>query len=111
VSVAARLISGCNVYAGQNIHIDSVPAAPGGFIASYPNPATTQVTLVVSLDKETVIAIRVYNSMGSQVLSTTRTGYPGVNQITLPIANLPIGVYYIQLQYDDTILKSKIQKL
>jgi hypothetical protein len=69
------------------------------------------VTLDVSLDKETVISIRIYNSMGSQVLATTRTGYPGVNQVTLPIANLPIGVYYIQLQYGNTILRSKIQKL
>jgi len=111
VSVAARRISGCNVYAGQNIRIDSVPPAQHGFITSYPNPATTQVNLAVSLDKAATIAIRVYNSMGSQVLSTTWTGYPGVNQVTLPIANLPIGVYYIQLQYGDTILKSKIQKL
>lgn len=111
VNVAAQRISGCSVYNGQQIHIDSLPPTPGGFITSYPNPATTQVTLDVSLDKETVISIRIYNSMGSQVLATTRTGYPGVNQVTLPIANLPIGVYYIQLQYGNTILRSKIQKL
>jgi hypothetical protein len=49
--------------------------------------------------------------MGSQVLSTTQSGYKGVNEVTLPIASLPKGVYYIQLQYDNTILKSKVQKL
>ena len=69
------------------------------------------MTLAVSLDKEATIAIRVYNSMGSQVLSTTQSGYKGVNEVTLPIASLPKGVYYIQLQYDNTILKSKVQKL
>ena len=49
--------------------------------------------------------------MGGQVLSRSVTGYPGVNQITLPIANLPMGVYYIELQFGDTILRSKFQKL
>ena len=111
VYVTAEKRSGCFVSNGQFVHIDSVPSAPHDFIASYPNPATTQVNLDISLDEGATIAIRVYNSMGSQVLSTTRTGYPGVNQVTLPIASLPIGVYYIQLQYGNTILKSKIQKL
>jgi hypothetical protein len=49
--------------------------------------------------------------MGGLVLTRTVSGYPGVNQITLPIANLPTGVYYIELQYGDTILRSKVQKL
>ncbi|HUB61142.1 MAG TPA: T9SS type A sorting domain-containing protein, partial [Puia sp.] len=76
-----------------------------------PNPATSQVTLNVTLNEYTAVNIRVYNSMGTLVLSRSVSGYPGVNQITLPIANLPTGVYYIQLQFGSTILKSKIQKL
>lgn len=110
VYVTADKRSGCFVYNAQFVHIDSLPPTSGGFITSYPNPATTQVNLEVSLDKETSIAVRVYNSMGSQVLSTTLTGYPGTNQVTLPIANLPTGIYYVQLQYGNTIFKSKIQK-
>lgn len=110
VYVTAEKRSGCFVSNGQFVHIDSIPPTSGGFITSYPNPATTQVNLAVSLDKPTTIAVRVYNSMGSQVLSTTLAGYPGINQVTLPIANLPTGIYYVQLQYGNTILKSKIQK-
>ncbi|HEV3326536.1 MAG TPA: PKD domain-containing protein [Puia sp.] len=111
VYVTAEKRSGCLVSNGQYVQIDSVPGPHGHSINSYPNPATTQVTLNVTLDEYTTIDILVYNSMGGQVLSRSVSGYPGANQITLPIANLPIGVYYIQLQYDNTILKSKIQKL
>ena len=111
VTVEARFAHTCNVLSSQVIHIDSLPGGPGGYITAYPNPATTQVGLTVSLTKAATIDIRVYNSMGNQVQLTTVSGYPGVNQVTLPIANLPIGVYYIQLQYGNTILKSKIQKL
>jgi len=111
VTVEARFAHTCNVSSSQVIHIDSLPGGPGGYITAYPNPATTQVGLTVSLTKAATIDIRVYNSMGNQVQLTTVSGYPGVNQVTLPIANLPIGVYYIQLQYGNTILKSKIQKL
>jgi PKD repeat protein len=111
VTVEARFAHTCNVSSSQIIHIDSLPGGPGGYITAYPNPATTQVGLTVSLTKAATIDIRVYNSMGNQVELRTVSGYPGENQITLPIANLPIGVYYIQLQYGNTILKSKIQKL
>lgn len=92
------------------IDIDSIPQH-GNTIASFPNPATTQVTLTVTLDKYTNVNVQVYNSMGGVVLSRSVSGYPGTNQVTLPIANLPTGVYYIELQYGDTILRSKVQKL
>jgi hypothetical protein len=96
---------------------DSVaPSAPdsllqGHFISSYPNPATSQANLVVTMDKAATIYIRVYSSMGSEVLSTSQAGYPGTNTIVIPVASLPTGIYYVQLQYGNTILKSKIQKI
>jgi hypothetical protein len=96
---------------------DSVqPSAPdslsqGRFISSYPNPATSQANLVVTMDKPATIYIRVYSSMGSEILSTSQAGYPGSNPIVIPVASLPTGIYYVQLQYGNTILKSKIQKL
>jgi hypothetical protein len=111
VYVTGNKRAGCFVSNGQYIHIDSIPGPQGNYITSYPNPATTQVSLSVTLDQYTTIEIRVYNSMGGQVLSRNLSGYPGVNQITLPIATLPIGVYYIELQYGGTILRSKVQKL
>jgi hypothetical protein len=110
---------------GPNIPPDSVrpsppdsvqPSAPdsllqGHFISSYPNPATSQANLVVTLNKTATIYVRVYSSMGSEILSTSQSGYPGSNTIVIPVADLPTGIYYVQLQYGNTILKSKIQKI
>lgn len=111
VYVTAEKLSGCLVTNGQYVHIDSVAAPSGNFINSYPNPATTQVTLNVTLDKYTTVDIRVYNSVGGLVSSRSVSGYKGVNQITLPIANLPMGVYYTELEFGGSILRSKFQKL
>ena len=94
---------------GPLIPADSLPQ--GHFISSYPNPATSQANLVVTMDKAATIYIRVYSSMGSEILSTSQAGYPGSNTIVIPIASLPTGIYYVQLQYGNTILKSKIQKI
>jgi hypothetical protein len=111
VYVTADKRSGCAVSNGQYVQIDSLSGPSGHYINSYPNPATTQVTLNVMLDQNTAVDIRVYNSMGGLVLSRSVSGYPGSNEITLPIANLPVGLYYIELQYGETILRSKVQKL
>ena len=67
---------------------------------------------MVTLDKAATIYIRVYSSMGGEILSTSQPGYPGSNQIVIPVASLPTGIYYVQLQYGNTITKkSKIQKV
>jgi PKD repeat protein len=111
VYVTAEAQPGCWVSNGQAIHIDSVQLGSGHSITSYPNPATTQVTLNVTLDSYTTIDVRVYNSMGGLLLTRIVNGDPGVNQITLPIANLPPGVYYVELESRDLTLRSKFQKL
>ncbi len=85
--------------------------AKGKFIPAYPNPATSQANLAVTLNNTATIYIRVYNSMGSEILSTSQSGYPGSNSIVIPVASLPTGIYYVQVQYGNTVLKSKIQKI
>src|SRR5579863_4160703 len=68
VYVTAEARQGCAVMSGQAIHIDSVPKGSGHIITSYPNPATTQVTLNITLESYTNVDVRVYNSMGGLVL-------------------------------------------
>ena len=111
VYVQAEKKAGCSVLNGQTIHIDSLGTPAGQAINSYPNPATTQTTLNVTLNSNSTLTVRVFNAMGVLVQTQSVSGYPGNNSITLPIANLPKGVYYVELQSGGTTMRSKIQKL
>ncbi len=57
-----------------------------------------------------MIYIRVYNSMGKQVSTTTVPGLQGVNELQVPVGKLGSGIYYIQVQYGNESKMSKIQK-
>jgi hypothetical protein len=92
----------------SNFHVtDSLP----GYQPSYPNPATTTAHLDIRLNSSSMIYIRVYNSMGSQVKQISVSGYPGDNHLSVPIGGLQQGIYYIQIQYGNEIRRSRIQKL
>src|SRR6202000_736727 len=66
----------------------TIAARTGGFIASYPNPATNQVSLDLKLSDDWTIYIHIFNSMGSEVQMATQAGYKGINHITLPVGGL-----------------------
>lgn len=111
VLLSAVTPTGCQSRAQQTICMDSVPAGSRNFISCYPNPAVSQANLNLNLTRDNTIHITVFNSMGNQVLTTVVAGNKGQNHITLPISNLPIGIYYIQIQYGNETRRSKIQKL
>ena len=111
ILLSAITPTGCQSSSQQTLCADSVPAAARNFISSYPNPAVSQANLSLNLAQDNTIHISVFNSMGNQILTTVVAGNKGINHISLPISNLPKGVYYVQIQYGNEIRRSKIQKL
>ncbi|MES1249341.1 MAG: T9SS type A sorting domain-containing protein, partial [Chitinophaga rupis] len=111
VLLSAIAPGGCRSSSQQTICTDTIPSNAINFISSYPNPAASQANLNVNLGTDNTIHITVFNSMGNQVLTTVVAGNKGQNHVTLPISNLPTGIYYIQIQYGNEIKRSKIQKL
>jgi hypothetical protein len=87
------------------------PDSLAGFLPSYPNPATNKAYVDVHLDNPTMIYIRVYNGMGNQVEQQQVSGYTGNNRVPVSLTGLQSGIYLIQLQYGNTIKRSRIQKL
>lgn len=96
-----------STYSDSTVRTDSL----AGFLSSYPNPTANQVNLNVRLDNAQMIYIRIYNSMGNQVGSTTVSASTGNNHLTIPVAGLQTGIYYVQLQYGNVTKRSRIQKL
>ncbi|HEY4205512.1 MAG TPA: PKD domain-containing protein [Puia sp.] len=109
VSLLAMNPKGCYSWSWQYVCIDSLPAS--NFVSSYPNPAPGESNLDLKLDQENQIYVNIFNSMGHLVLSKRVAGIKGSNHIVLPTADLPKGIYYVQIQYGSVSKRSKIQKL
>jgi len=80
-------------------------------IPTYPNPAPGESNIDLQLDGNSTIQIQVFNSMGHLMLSRKVAGVSGLNHITLPVAGLPKGIYYVQVEYGNVKKRSRIQKL
>lgn len=61
----------------------------------YPNPISDQVFLSFENDADELLIITIYNAVGTQVFTTTRSAE---NTIALEVDNLPLGSYFIQIQ-------------
>jgi hypothetical protein len=100
----------CFPWTIQGINVDSA-GTTDNYVTSYPNPAASQAGIDLTLPQPAMIYIRVYNSMGNPVLSTSVPGSQGMNHVKVPISGLGSGIYYIQVQYGQESKMSKIQKL
>jgi hypothetical protein len=90
----------------------NIPANPdSSFIRTYPNPSASVALVDLNLTQPVTVHIRVYNSMGNQVLNTSVPGIQGINHLQVPLGSLQSGIYYMQVQYGNEIKRSKIQKL
>lgn len=111
VNMTAVASSGCTASSVAYFCIDSIPAAGSEFIASYPNPANSAAYIDLVLPADNSIHIDVYNQMGNNMETIVAAGYAGKNHLTIPTGGLPTGLYFVRIQYGNTQLKSKIQKL
>jgi len=68
----------------------------------YPNPATTNATLEVSLNDNSNMDITILNSVGQIVYSTSVKGNSGSNKVDLNISNLTNGIYFYQVKAGNT---------
>ena len=76
----------------------------------YPNPAKDEATLAVSLNKKLNVVYSIYDQAGKKLISNTALLYEGINTISLPVKNLPAGIYFIQLAGDALFKQSQFVK-
>lgn len=96
----------------DTVHVsNSKQNSPRETLISYPNPASNYLILPFNAEDNGTVQISIYNSMGRMVLSQKKTVTAGSNQIQISVQTLTRGQYYILLQYNNKILKSRFQKL
>ena len=75
----------------------------------HPNPFNSVATITYSLPHPTDVTIRIYNTSGQRVL-TLFEGYqhPGIHTTILTAADLPSGLYFVQLNADTKTMTRKV---
>ncbi len=71
-------------------------------IVSYPNPATSYIT-IDNIDAEQVLDITLYNHIGQLVKTTTTER---TKNIKISVAELPAGIYFLIILQDEQIMQA-----
>lgn len=69
----------------------------GSNIVIYPNPASSQINMMVPLGQSETIYAYIYNSMGFLVQQVNRQGIAGSNNLLINIGSFSTGVYRVRI--------------
>lgn len=95
---------------GRGTDAAGVGNIPGSSLVKlYPNPTGGNATIAMSLKKEDRIIITILNGDGKAALAPIDRSYKaGDQEITLPTAGLPSGVYFVQIATGAQTFKVKL---
>lgn len=86
---------GCN--SGTGIGIKEAKSSVSN-LSFYPNPASSNGTIEISLIENVKMDIVVMNSVGQNVYSTSVEGNAGTNKVDINLSNLSSGLYFYQVK-------------
>ncbi len=98
--------------AGAGVSLATGAATPPAGAVSptlYPNPADGQVTVAVNFAQATTITLVIKNLQGTPVARYKRPAVAGSNQFTISTANLPSGIYALQIQSSQPTLVQRLE--
>jgi PKD repeat protein len=76
-----------------------------------PNPAITQITFKTELQQQGPVVASIIDALGVRRAVFYLQGVQGVNSFTLPVANLPVGFYTLEVLAGGRICKGRFQKI
>ena len=77
----------------------------------YPNPASTQVNINLSVEDGVSYTVDVYNSTGQKVYSVSETGSSTAQIHNIQISEFPKGLYIVNVSSNDASLwRGKFEK-
>jgi len=91
--------------------VDLVWGADGSIVAIYPNPATNNLNVDVSIDKVAQMEVRLLDMSGRVVKSVMQKTQKGMNNVTFDLSDIASGVYGVQIYENNTLIHSaKVNK-
>ncbi len=80
-------------------------------VHNYPNPFDQTTNIEFSLKEERKITVSIYNQLGEKIaIIFNGIKEKGIHQLTWDSENLPSGIYFIELQTDQSTTAQKIIK-
>ena len=78
-------------------------------VSSYPNPAKNTSTISYSIKKQANTTIKIYNSLGKEVLLIQNKLLPaGKHQVNINLSEFPDGVYFCAVDDEESIAIEKM---
>lgn len=74
----------------------------------YPNPATDQVNFKLATGQTGSLEVRIYDILGRTIENQFYTSAPSV--ISLPVRNLPAGMYFYEIRNNTSIVRDRFIK-
>jgi hypothetical protein len=74
----------------------------------YPNPANISANVKIKLASAQEVIVSVYNTTGQLVSSQMKNLAAGISMVTLDVANLPSGIYFINVTEGTTTVSQKL---
>lgn len=83
---------------------------PNLAVSCYPNPVNDMIYLNINAVNNKELMFEGYDITGRSVIPSTSINlFCGVNQVQIPVTNLPTGVYLLNLRSDNEIHRLKFQ--
>ncbi|HYV95390.1 MAG TPA: T9SS type A sorting domain-containing protein [Chitinophagales bacterium] len=79
-------------------------------MSMYPNPATSEVMLVINAAIDHSGTVKVFNAMGQVMKECTISLTEGSNQLSLNISSFPAGIYFVEVQNEEVQVIQKLVK-
>ncbi|MEM6963410.1 MAG: T9SS type A sorting domain-containing protein [Bacteroidota bacterium] len=82
----------------------------GASLKVFPNPAETTLNVQVDIRTSTQLNISVSSLLGKRIISETLQLDEGTQTMTIPVHQLPSGIYFLNLSDGNSIISRKITK-
>ena len=115
-----RTISAVGVVNYQTTILDVKLVPSGTFISPvdktlhikvFPNPAITELRLSFFISKPRLLEFAIYNIMGQKLLRIKQEEFSmGQHNIHLNISNLPLGIFFVEIQGEGLAVRRKFVK-
>jgi len=96
---------------GYIVGLDDSQSGLSQELQLYPNPGSSEVVVAFKLKQRTDVFVKTYNALGQLTTSVSLPNQIGSVAHTINIGDLPIGVYFVQVDLGSMTINKKLVKL